>query len=316
MSLLPTVILAIPFAIADTPDPTDTLVQASDTAFSDAEARMYMAYVDSVERSFTWQIGQVALDNGVATLNIPAGFRFLDAAQSVRVLSELWGNPDDGSTLGMVFPENVGVLDANTYAFEVTYDEIGYVEDSDAEDIDYDDMLKDLQQEEGPINEQRIADGYPPVHTLGWASTPYYDKSKKVLHWAKELQFGDSAAGTTLNYNVRILGRKGVLQLNAISGMAELEHVKASIPAVLAMASFNDGFRYDQFDDSTDEVAALTVGGLVAGKVLAKAGLFAGLGKFLKFIILGLVAAGAGIWRLISGRKKNAVPEGGQVIKP
>ena len=30
---------------------------------------------------------------------------------------------------------------------------------------------------------------------------------KKVLHWAKEIKFGETD-GTTLNYNVRILGQK------------------------------------------------------------------------------------------------------------
>jgi uncharacterized membrane-anchored protein len=54
-----------------------------------------------------------------------------------------------------------------------------------------------------------------------------------------------------------------------------------------------------------DEVAAYTIGGLVAGKVLAKAGLFAVLAKFGKLIFIGIAAAGAGIWRWFRGRKKE-----------
>lgn len=316
MSILPTVVLAIPFALADAPAPPDTLTPTVNAADGDSAALAYMAYVDSVEGSFKWQTGAVPVADGAATINVPAGFKFLDAAQSAVVLVEHWGNPSAEGTLGMLFPENEGVLDEGGYAFIVTYDEMGYVEDADAADINYDDMLVQLKEEDKADNEARAQMGYDPVYTIGWASKPYYDDATKVLHWAKELQFGDSATSNTLNYNIRILGRKGVLQLNAVSDMAELDNVKASIPAVLSMATFNDGFRYDQFDDSTDEIAALSVGGLVAGKVLAKAGLFAGLGKFLKFIILGIVAAGAAIWRLISGRKKNAVPEGGQIIKP
>ncbi|QQR85179.1 MAG: DUF2167 domain-containing protein [Flavobacteriales bacterium] len=316
MSILPSIVLAIPFAIADTPDPTDTLSSVPTGDLSDSSALMFMAYVDSVEGSFKWQTGAVPLADGAATINVPAGFKFLDAAQSAVVLVEHWGNPSAEGTLGMLFPENEGVLDEGGYAFIITYDEMGFVEDGDAADINYDDMLVQLKEEDKTDNQARAQMGYDPVYTIGWASKPYYDNSKKVLHWAKELQFGDSTTSNTLNYNVRILGRKGVLQLNAVSDMSELDNVKANIPAVLSMATFNDGYRYDQFDDSTDEIAALSVGGLVAGKVLAKAGLFAGLGKFLKFIILGIIAAGAGIWRLISGRKKNAVPEGAQIIKP
>jgi uncharacterized membrane-anchored protein len=73
---------------------------------------------------------------------------------------------------------------------------------------------------------------------------------------------------------------------------------------------FNDGFRYDQYDSNVDEVAAWTIGGLVAGKVLAKAGILALLLKNIKLVFIALAAAGAGIWRFISGRKqqKDAPP--------
>jgi uncharacterized membrane-anchored protein len=68
---------------------------------------------------------------------------------------------------------------------------------------------------------------------------------------------------------------------------------------------FNEGSRYADFDSNIDEVAAWTIGGLVAGKILAKVGIFAVLAKFGKVIILGLIAAGGFIWRLITGRRKK-----------
>jgi uncharacterized membrane-anchored protein len=317
MSLIPTVLLALPFTISPEVPPTDdSLTTNSDTVVFEDGLLASMAYVDSVENSFTWQTGEVKLDNGVATLNIPAGFKFLNAEQSARVLVDHWGNPDANGTLGMIFPESDGVLSEGGFAFVVSYEEMGFVEDGDADDIDYDEMMTGFQNDDVADNEQRAKLDFPPVYTIGWAAPPFYDKDKKVLHWAKELQFGDSAEVNTLNYNVRVLGRKGVLQLNAVSTMDELENVKANIPGVLAMAQFNDGFRYDQFDDNTDEVAALTVGGLVAGKVLAKVGLFAFFGKFFKVILLAVAAGGAMLWRLISGRKKkNEVPEGGVILK-
>ncbi|MBL7985981.1 MAG: hypothetical protein JNM91_13325, partial [Flavobacteriales bacterium] len=45
--------------------------------------------------------------------------------------------------------------------------------------------------------------------------------------------------------------------------------------------------------------------GLVAGKVLAKVGIFAVLAKFGKFIVLGLIAIGGAIWKFFTGRKKK-----------
>lgn len=263
------------------------------------------AYLDSMARSFTFQHGHVELENGVASLDIPAGFKFLDRAQSARVIVDLWGNPDADGVVGIILPEADGVITDSSYAFVVQYDEMGYVKDGDADDIDYDAMLTELQEGEAEVNKQRTEMGYEPVHFIGWAAKPFYDKERKVLHWAKELQFGDSATVNTLNYNVRVLGRKGVLVLNAVAGMPQLGLVQQHVPEVLGIVSFNDGYRYDQFDSKVDDVAAWTIGGLVAGKVLAKAGLFALLLKNIKLVLLALAAAGGGIWRFITGRRKK-----------
>jgi uncharacterized membrane-anchored protein len=77
---------------------------------------------------------------------------------------------------------------------------------------------------------------------------------------------------------------------------------------VLDMASFNPGYTYEEFDSNVDEVAAWTVGGLVAGKVLAKAGILALILKNIKLVFIALAAAGAGIWRFVSGRRKKEEP--------
>ncbi len=279
----------------------------TDTVTFDAQALLDSignSYIDSIERSFTWQHGEIPVA-GVATLHIPEGFKFLDEAQTRRVLVDLWGNPNADGCLGMIFPEHDGVLQDGGFAFVVQYEDIGHVEDGDADDIDYDELLASMKKDEVEENKQRAEAGFDPAYTLGWALPPYYDKENKVLHWAKEIQFGDSAATHTLNYNVRVLGRKGVLNLNAVASMDELDLVKKHVPDVLGIVKFDDGHRYDQFDSNVDEVAAMTIGGLVAGKVLAKAGIFALLAKFGGKILLVLGAAGAGLWRFFGGRKKN-----------
>ncbi len=144
---------------------------------------------------------------------------------------------------------------------------------------------------------------------IGWASKPFYDKTNKVLHWAKELKFGDDADVNTLNYEVRILGRKGVLSLNAVATMNELQMVKNDIQKVLAIPSFTKGNTYAEFDSKVDDVAAWTIGGLVAGKVLAKAGILALLLKNIKLVVLAVVAAGGVVWRFITGRRKKSEDE-------
>jgi uncharacterized membrane-anchored protein len=217
----------------------------------------------------------------------------------------MWGNPEGSGALGMIVPENVGITDENSWAFIITYEEMGYVKDDDAEDIDYDELLKEIQSDAASANEERAKLGYESIAIIGWASKPYYDADKKVLHWAKEIKFGETE-GTTLNYNVRILGRKGILVLNAVSSMMELPDVQQNIAPVLASFNFDDGNKYADFNPDMDEVAAWTIGGLVAGKMLAKVGIFALLLKNIKLIGLALAALGTGAWKWY--KRKTELP--------
>ncbi len=253
-------------------------------------------FFDSLEASFQYQHGEIQLDNGIGTLNVPAGFRFLDSEQSEYVIHEMWGNPPDAPTLGMIIPENIGLTNERSWAFIITYDEMGFVKDDDADEVDYDELLKEMQSDAASANKERVEQGYESIAIIGWAAKPYYDSEKKVLHWAKEIKFGEND-GTTLNYNVRILGRKGVLVLNAVASMMELPEVQQNIEPVLASFSYADGNTYADFNPSMDEVAAWTIGGLVAGKVLAKVGILALLLKNIKLIGLALAGLATAAWK-------------------
>ncbi len=271
------------------------------------------AYRDSIESTFSYQHGNITLRNGIGVLEVPPGFKYLDPAQAERVLVDLWGNPRSADmSMGMMLPEKSSVMDGDSYVFNIEYDEMGYVKDDDADDIDYNELLTEIQKETEEANAERTKLGYEPVIIVGWASAPFYDKDRKILHWAKEAKFG-SAEVNTLNYNVRVLGRKGVLILNAIAQMPALPAVKQDVSKVLDIVKFNEGFQYKDFDPSIDQVAAWTIGGLVAGKILAKVGILALILKFWKLIILAIGAVGAGIWQKIK-RKKEAEPQ--PIVEP
>ena len=166
-------------------------------------------------------------------------------------------------------------------------------------------LMEEMQADAAAANEERTKAGYESIAIVGWASKPYYDSEKKVLHWAKEIKFGETD-GTTLNYNVRILGRKGVIVLNAVASMLQLPDVKQNIEPVLASFSYSDGNKYADFNPELDEVAAWTIGGLVAGKVLAKAGILALLLKNIKLILLAIGGLGTGIWRWYKKKTEDA----------
>lgn len=249
--------------------------------------------------------GTIPLEGGVAELQLSDDFYFLDSEDSRLVLEEVWGNPPGGETMGMIFPAKYTPFDDASWAVTVDYVEDGYVKDSEAKKINYDTLLKDMQRDVREESRYRQEQGYESLELIGWAAEPYYDESAHKLHWAKELNFG-GADDNTLNYNIRALGRKGYLVLNFIAGMSQLEEIDDALPAVLAAAEFREGYRYEEFDPQYDEIAAYGIGALVAGKAMAKFGLFAKLALvFKKFWIVGLAVL-VGIGKRFRGKQSEA----------
>lgn len=257
------------------------------------EMQEEIAFYQSIAESLDPQTGEIVLGDGLATLNVPENFYFLDADDSETVLVELWGNFPDQGVLGMLFPSTYSPLDSDAWAVTIDYTEDGFVSDEDAGDIDYDDLLRDMQKDTRDWNEDRVDAGYEAVELLGWAEPPRYDAASKKLYWAKELRFGDMQ-DTTLNYEIRALGRRGILSMTFIAATEQLDEINDNRDRVLAMAEFTEGNRYSDFDPSMDKVAAYGLGALVAGKIAAKTGLIAGLLIFAKkfgiFFILGIAA--------------------------
>lgn len=300
---LSSVAFAIPEAIDEPAEAQSQTQEQTSTELT--EEQQYQAWAEEVWASLTPQTGEIQLSGTGATLNVPEAFYFLNPQDSERVLSEVWGNPPGQETLGMLFPKDSTPFDDGAWAVTVEYHEDGYVSDEDADEIDYDDLLEEMKADTKLESEEWVKQGYSTISLIGWAAPPFYDSEAKKLHWAKELKFGGEDINT-LNYNIRILGRKGVLILNFIAGMDQKELIESNLDAVLDIADFDQGSRYSDFNPELDQVAAYGLGALVAGKVIAKTGFLAAALIFLKkfgiIIVLGLVALVKGV---LSRKKKS-----------
>ncbi|MBP6012333.1 MAG: DUF2167 domain-containing protein [Alphaproteobacteria bacterium] len=251
--------------------------------------------------------GTIVLPGGQAQIVVSEEFAYLDADDTRRVLVDLWGNPPDNAdgVLGAIIPSEVSLLDQGSWAAIITYENEGHIADDDAKSIDYGDLLKEMQSSTADASEERVEKGYEPISLVGWAEAPKYDSVGHKLYWAKHLQFGKDAH--TLNYAIRALGRTGVLQINVVAGMDQLDSVNKKVPALLNTVSFTDGNKYTDFKEG-DQVAAYGLAALVAGGVAAKAGLFKGLLALLiaswKLIAVGVVVIGGLIARWFGSRTK------------
>lgn len=253
------------------------------------------------------QHGNITLPSGIASLQLNNEFYYLSPDDTERLLTEAWGNPRGFKTLGMIIPTAVSPLAANGWGVIISYKNDGHISDDDAAKIDYADLLKQMKADDEEDNKERRKEGYAGLTLLGWAEPPSYDQATHKMYWARELK-ADDAEQTTLNYSIRVLGREGVLELNAVAAMADLQTIKQETPKILAFTNFTDGNRYADYDATTDKLAPYGLAALVAGGIAGKAGLFAKIGvallAFKKFIILGLVAI-AGVLGKLFKRKQS-----------
>ena len=248
-------------------------------------------------KNLKYQQGSIDLRGGLATLSVPKEFNYLGPDDAETVLVKLWGNPpSDEKPLGLLIPAGMTPLSTNCWVVTIHYSEDGFVKDDDAGKINYDDLLKKMQKGIAENNKARQEQGYPAITLLGWAAPPHYDAATHKLYWAKALKF-EGEEGDTLNYSIRMLGRKGVLELNAIASVNQFAEIDGQTPQILGMVDFKEGSRYADFDPKVDKVAKYGIATLVAGGALAlaaKAGFFKVLLVALlaakKFIIIGVIA--------------------------
>ena len=275
-------------------------------ALYDDETQAQYRSEEAFLKGLSYQDGLIQLPGGIAQLEIPEDYYYLSPEDAQKVLVEAWGNPPGNDLpLGMIFPVRVTPLAGEAWGVTVDYEDDGHVSDEDANEIDYNELLGEMQADTRQSSEWRVSEGYGAIELVDWAARPYYDEVGKKLHWAKELRF-DNSPDTTLNYNIRVLGREGVLVLNFVADMAQLAEVENALPTVLNMPAFTTGNTYAEFDSSLDTLAAYGIGGLVAGKVLAKTGFFVVALIFLKkfgiVLVLGLVAL---VRKFFGGRDKK-----------
>ncbi|MCH5224896.1 MAG: DUF2167 domain-containing protein [Muribaculaceae bacterium] len=301
------------------------IAKAQDNSYPEYEEYAnYPAYDDYEqmrlysEDKLVGQSGIVNLPTGNFYLNVPQGYLFLNAQNTRHLLVDYWGNPEErlNGVLGTLVKENDEVYYNVETAYVVSYDPAGYVSDKDASSINYSDLLKEMQKivkEESDQNPSGTK-----WELLGWGWQPSYDKDKKVLAWSKHYRITEPGGiqSEVLNYDVRILGKEGFVVITAVASPEAKAELLAANNFIINSVDFKPGYTYADFNPKTDHVAEWTIGGLIAGKVLAKAGVWAVLAKFSKIIILAVIGFFAMMWKKIVGLFKNGRNGGSDEDEP
>jgi len=275
------------------------------SATPDAVAAQQRTATEKLLKELDRRTGTIPIPAAKADLNLGDQYYFVGPEQSRTILVDIWRNPPAAANgvLGMVFPKGKSFVD-DTWSAVITFEDTGYVSDDDAKTIDYNEMLANMKAADEEDAPEIRAQGYPAGILQRWAQAPTYDAGRHSLVWARDIKFDDMPEDS-LNYDIRLLGREGVLSMNILANINQLDEVREAAKTFAAVGSFRSGSRYADYNSATDKKAEYGIAGLVAAggaaAVAKKVGLLAILAKFGKFLLIGVVALFAGLRNFIGG---------------
>lgn len=239
-----------------------------------------------------WLSGPCTGDlDDVAEVRVPAGYVFL-GGDDTRTLMEAMENPVNGDEVGLLGPDGLDWF----VCFD--FENVGYVRDDEKGSLDADEMMRSIRAGNKESNKLRRRRGWPEFRILGWVQPPRYNEWSHNLEWAIR---GETDEGEVVNWNTRLLGRRGVMRVTLVSDPEDLDAVLPLFEDRMKDYSFSGGNRYAEFvkGDRVAEIglSALVVGGAAA--VAVKSGLF----KYVwKLLVVGAIAVGS-FFKRLTGRK-------------
>jgi len=251
-----------------------------------------------------WVDGPATAQLGdIAEIKVPAGYRFT-GKDGTRTFLEMTGNPPSGEELGTIVPRSKSEDDQEFWFVIFEFQDTGYVKDDDRDKLDPDGLLKTIRDNTEDANKERLRRGWLPYHIRGWYKPPFYDTQTRNLTWAMQgYSTNQGKEEASVNYSVRILGRRGTMSVDLVLDPALVGSVVPKFDKLLTGFSYLHGSAYSDFR-AGDKVAEYGLATLVAGgatAIAAKTGLLA---KLWKLIVVGFAALAGMLKRWWNSLKK------------
>ncbi|EDY82875.1 hypothetical protein VDG1235_2498 [Verrucomicrobiia bacterium DG1235] len=271
--------------------------QDEGAALSDEEAQAAaQAQWDAFMDSLAWQTEGVGDLKEWATIDIPYGYRYLNGEDAAKLMQAYGNLPSTYE--GLIATDDLSWL----VLFE--FDPMGYVQDDEKDELDADKLLASMKESQEEGNRYRRDQGLEPMYLDGWAMEPRYNERTNNLEWGLLLRTGNS--GQFVNYQTKLLGREGVMEVTLICDLDKMDYVLPTYQDLLLGHVYKEGKSYAEYRQG-DKIAEYGLTALIAGGAIYGAAKLGFLGpviiffkKFFKFIIIGLVAIGAALKKFFS----------------
>ena len=201
--------------------------------------------------------GTVEVKGGVATIDIPNGWAYLDHREARHVIEKVWGFPAREATLGLILPPN----DTPWGGIWITYTETGHLDDKNV-DLDPPGLAEQIREKEFLENTKRKKQGKPTIELVEWTDPPHYDSTTKKLRWGRSILLDGQPAQ---RYDMRVLGAEGILSMGAIVQTPDAAMVVAGARRVLAGTRLSAALSYSRYDPKVHKEYKTKVANLIRG---------------------------------------------------
>jgi uncharacterized membrane-anchored protein len=241
-----------------------------------------------------WKYGPTTGRLGyIAEIDVPKGYLFAGSRDTLKLM-EAFENPTSGTELGFLAPDTM------EWFVVFDFEEIGYVPDDEKDDLDADVILESLKEGTSQGNKIRRQKGWGTLEIVGWQKKPFYNERSHNVEWAPKAV--DEEGSYIVNYNSRILGRKGVMSATLIVAPVQLPSVLPSYQSCLQGFRYKAGEKYSEFKEG-DKTAEWGLIGLITGGTIAVAAKTGFLAKFWKILIIPVIAVGVFLKKIFGGGK-------------
>lgn len=218
---------------------------------------------------------------GMASVNVPAGYLFVEK-KDVKKFQDVIHNITSGSECGIV------ISDTGSRFAVFSYIPSGHILDDEKGNLNPNEIMATLKRNTDKSNVERKNRGWGEMTLIGWEVTPHYDQLTNNLEWGIR---GVSEGETVINYNIRLLGREGLMTVVCVDNPENFKQSLYEFRKIVSNFGFKTGEKYAEYRQG-DKLAqyglsALIVGGAAA--VAVKSGIGKWLGKIIGFGVLAAV---------------------------
>lgn len=200
------------------------------------------------------KIGLVDLDNTPASLKIPDGLKYIGANDALFYLRKFHNRDVEvEGQVGILVNDTISDASYIENMFIITYGETGHIVDYKAENMDFEKVLKSIQED------------YPYVE---YAWSPSYDKTNKVLSLPFKLEeyLYNGVNDTIISGKLSFLGNKGNLTMHIIGKEKDTSWLENNANLLKNAVTFNPGYQYDDVVYNNGDVFYPSILAYLTGK--------------------------------------------------